>query len=381
MQGKTRPRAGLILTGGGARNAYQVGVLKAVAEILPAGAPNPFPIISGTSAGAINAAVLAIYAANFHEGVRRLVSVWEDFRVEQIFRADPIGVARSAAHWFAAMMFGGLGRFNPPALLDNSPLRDLLETVVPCEQIQASIDAGAVEAVAVTASGYASGESVSFFQSAPTLSSWRRTNRVGSAARLSVDHLMASAALPIIFPAVKVSREYFGDGSMRQSAPLSPALHLGAERLFVIGVRREQTAQIRRARLRTDYPSFGQIASYVLDTLFLDRLPADVERLRRINQTLSLIPEHQLEEGGAALRPVEVLSISPSRDVSEIAERHQRSFPRSVRFLLRGVGALNPGGRGLMSYVLFEAPYCRELIDLGYADTLARRDEVAAFLG
>lgn len=375
-----RPRLALVLTGGGARGAYQVGVLKAVAKLLPEGSPNPFSVITGVSAGAINAAVLAIYARRFQEGVRRLVWVWENFHVNQIFRTDGLTIARSALHWLAALGTGGLGRHNPRSLLDNGPLRALLAEMVPCEKIQDAIEAGALHAVAVTASGYCSGDSVTFYQGAPGIPPWRRERRVGSATRLTHDHLLASAAIPLIFPAVKVAREYFGDGSMRLTAPLSPALHLGADRLLVIGVRRERPRTLPRECFMAEYPTLGQVAGFILDTLFLDTLYTDLERLRRINKTISLIPDRHLEEEGITLRQVEALHISPKADLAEIAGGLIHHFPRGVRYLLRGVGGLQPEGRGLASYLLFERPFTQALIKQGFQDAMAQRDALLPWL-
>ncbi len=372
-------KIGLILTGGGARAAYQVGVLKAIAQMLPKDASNPFPILCGSSAGAINATALAIYARRFNEGVRRLNYVWKNFHVHQVFRADALGVFLNGVHWLAAIMLGGLGKYSPQALLDRSPLRTLLEKFLPCAEIQASIDAGAVHALSVTASGYGSGQSVTFFQGIDTLMSWKRVNRVGCAANITIDHLMASSAIPFVFAPIKINREYFGDGSMRQTAPVSPALHLGAERVVVIGVRPEQGEYSARPDPR-EYPSLAQVAGHVLNSIFLDSLEADLERLRRINKTVSLIPSQYLQEGAVRLRKVEPLVISPSQDVEKIAARYVHYLPRPVRFLLRGLGALNRRGSNLVSYVLFEKPYCRELISLGYADAMMRRHEIMDFL-
>lgn len=374
-----KPKVGLILAGGGARAAYQVGVLKAIAEMLPPDSPNPFPILCGSSAGAINATILAIYATRFHEGVRRLTYVWRNFNVHQVFRADAPGVMANGLRWFAAMILGGLGRRNPRALLDRAPLRRLLQKTMPCDEIQKSIDAGALHALSVTASGYGSGQSVSFFQGSPSLVSWRRARRVGCVADITIDHLMASSAIPFVFAAERINREYFGDGSMRQIAPISPALHLGAERVLVVGVRQEGPPP--RVKIETDeYPSLAQIAGHVLNSIFLDSLEADLERLQRINKTISLIPVPQLREGGVTLRNVDVLLISPSEDLEKIAARHAHHLPQTIRFLLRGLGAFNRNGSNLVSYLLFERPYCRELIDLGYRDTMHRKEEVLRFL-
>jgi NTE family protein len=368
------------MAGGGARAAYQVGVLKAVAELLPAGAPNPFPILSGTSAGAINAAALAAYALDFQDAVRRLNFIWRNFRVQRVFRADAAGIAASGARWLAALMLGGLGRRNPQALLDRTPLAELLEHYLPMAQIQRAIDAGALHAVSVTATGYSSGQSVSFFQGADTIAPWARARRVGSATQLTVEHLLASSAIPFVFTAVKLNREYFGDGSLRQIAPISPALHLGADRLLVIGVRYDSSAHAPREH-DPPYPSLAQVAGHVLNSIFLDSLEADLERLQRINRTVSLIPPQQRVEHGVMLRQVEALVIAPSQDIERIAARHAHRLPRPVRFLLRGIGAGRRAGANLVSYLLFEKPYCRELISLGYADAMMRREELLRFLG
>jgi NTE family protein len=369
----------LILSGGGARAAYQVGVLKAIAQMLPKDASNPFPIICGTSAGAINAAVLAIYANRFREGVKRLGLVWKNFRVHQVFRADTIGIFKSGLHWFTAMLLSGIGKYNPTALLDRTPLRRLLERYVPCEEIQESIDAGAIRAVSVTASGYRSGKSVSFYQGVPSLVPWDRARRVGEASEITVDHLMASSAIPFVFPAVRVGREYFSDGSVGQMAPISPALHLGADRVLVIGVRQPTSHDAPSEDLES-YPPLAEVAGHILNSIFLQSLEADLERLQRINKTISAIPNHHLEEGGMKLRHVDALVISPSEDLGEIAQRFAHHLPRPVRFLLRGIGAHKQSGISLVSYLLFERSYCRRLIALGYADTMQRKDEVMKFL-
>lgn len=367
------------MSGGGARAAYQVGVLKAITQMLPKDCPNPFPILSGTSAGAINATALAIFARRFHEGVKRLNYVWKNFSVGQVFRADARGIAANSLRWLAAFLLGGLGKYNPQSLLDRAPLRALLEHYLPCEEIQKSIDAGALHALSITCSGYGSGMSVSYYQGADTLVSWKRARRVGAMADITIDHLMASSAIPFVFSAVKLNREYFGDGSMRQNAPISPALHLGADRVMVIGVRQESNSGQSRPEVK-EYPSMAQIAGHVLNSIFLDALEADLERLQRINKTLSVIPPGQGGEHGLTLRPVDVLVISPTEDLEKIAVRHAHHLPRAVRFLLRGLGAFDRNGSNLVSYLLFEKPYCRELISLGYADAMIRRQEILDFL-
>jgi NTE family protein len=372
-----RPVVGLVMAGGGARAAYQVGVLKAIAEMLPEGSPNPFPILCGTSAGAINATALAVYARQFHSGVRRLNYVWRNFRVDLVFRSDALGIVKTGARWLAAFLLGGLGKYNPQALFDREPLRALLEQTLPCQEIEASINAGALRALSVTCSGYNSGQSVTFYQGVDSLTSWKRARRAGAAARIGIDHLMASSAIPFLFAAVHLNREYFGDGSMRQEAPISPALHLGAERVVVIGVRHEAVSSPRPA---AQYPTLAQIAGHVLNSIFLDALDTDVERLQHINEITRLIPGHD-SEGPIRLRPVDVLVISPSEDLERIASKYAHFLPRPVRYLFRGVGAMRRGGSNLVSYLLFEKPYCRALIALGYADAMVRRKEILEFIG
>jgi NTE family protein len=370
---RMKPRAGLVLTGGGARAAYQVGVLKAVRDILGRPVRNPFPILCGTSAGAINAATLATYADDFSRAVGNLLEFWEHMRCEQIYRTGAFPILRSGARWLGAMML--LSRHNPVSLLDSSPLRELLEKNLPMERIQGHLDSGALYAVCVTASGYTSGQSVSFFQGGTGLEGWERNQRIGAAVTLKADYLLASAALPFIFPAVKVHREYFGDGSMRQIAPVSPALHLGADRVLIVGTGR-QNAEQARARSNV-YPSLAQIAGHALNSIFLDSLMVDIERLERINRTLSLIPPEAMKD--SSLRPVKVLFITPSQPLERIAARFLHELPRTVRFILRPTGALNRSGSNLASYLLFEESFCRALVDLGYQDTARREAEVREF--
>lgn len=372
-------RVGLILAGGGARAAYQVGVLKAIARMRAPDTRNPFPILCGTSAGAINASALAIYSPNFQNAVTRLLRVWGSFTVDKVFRSDFLGIAKSGAHWFAALILGGMGRYNPAALFDRQPLEQLLGRYMPFEQISGAIEAGHLRALSITASGYSSGQSVTFYQSAEQIEAWDRVIRVGCPAKIGLEHLMASSAIPFFFEAVKINREYFGDGSMRQIAPISPALHLGATKVVVIGVRGVDDDDCNRKKT-TEYPSLAQIGGHAMNSIFLDSMEMDLERLQRINRTLELVPKKYINDGTVSLKPIEVLSIAPSRDISKIAQQYAHHLPKTVRYFLRGLGALNKDGTSLLSYLLFEKAFCRELIALGYSDTIKRRDEVMGFL-
>jgi NTE family protein len=373
------PKIGLVLPGGGARAAYQVGVLRAIARLLPKNSPSPFKVITGTSAGSINATALAIHAQNFRKGVFRISRVWKNFRSDHVFRTDPLGIASTGAHWLATMMLGGLGKYNPSSLLDRAPLRRLLQHSLAFEEIQKSIDAGVLHALGISASNYTTGQSVVFFQGDDSIESWDKGNRTGCRSAITIDHLLGSSAIPMVFSATRINDHYFGDGSMRQISPLSPALHLGADRLFVVGIRKAGNRVTQHDKV-VSYPSIAEIASHVLNSIFLDNLDPDLERLERINRTISLIPNRRLEQGGVTLRHINVLTISPSEDIGEIAQRHARLMPRTLRFLLRGIGAVGDHGSTLLSYLIFEKPYCRELIALGYKDAMASKDEILKFL-
>jgi len=376
----TGPRAkvGLVLPGGGARAAYQVGVLKAVAELLPPEAPNPFPVISGTSAGAINASVIACRARDFQAGVVELERVWSNIRSELVFRTDLPAILGTSLHWMFTVLSGGMNRHNPISLLDNGPLRELLAEHIAFQSLAENIGSGALDALALTASGYTSARSITFYKGKAASSPWHRTRRLGQPTELTLDHVMASVALPVIFPAVLLGREYFGDGSLRQSAPLSPVVHLGAERVLVIAVRNEQPNRMPEQGDDVPYPSLGQIAGYLLDTLFMDSIYGDLERLQRINNTVSHIPDAPGYD--QPLKIIDTLVVTPSEDMRDIAQRHKREFPGSVRMLLRGVGGLNRSGSQLLSYLLFEGGYCQELIALGHRDALAQSDKLLAFI-
>lgn len=371
-------RTALILSGGGARAAYQVGVLSAIAELAPRDAKNPFDIICGTSAGAINATSLAAQAVHFRTGVRGLERIWRGLSAEDVYRTDWSSFLGLVMRWALATLRRGESR-EPYSLLDNSPLAHLLERVINFKKIQRSLDHGHLYALSITASGYASGESVSFFQSAASIEPWRRVRRIGVPATIGINHLMASSALPLLFPAVKINREYFGDGAIRQLAPLSPALHLGAGKILVIGVSGIANSLFRRVS-GEGYPSAAQIVGHVLNSAFVDAFEADVERLERINRTLRIIPEDARRANRMELREVELLKIFPSQPLDEIAARHVHELPSSIRRLLAGSGATGRGGGTAVSYLLFEQGFCRELMDLGYQDAWARRAEIAQFL-
>jgi len=320
------PPTGLVLTGGGARAAYQVGVLQALSRLRRrAGVhrqANPFPIITGTSAGAINAAALACGADDFDATVRRMARVWSQIGPERIYRADALSALRSDAPWARLLSAGWLiarwRRSGLRSLLDNAPLRRLLEQTVSLERLDGLMAEGRLDALAISASSYGSGEHVTFYQARPQQQPWVRSKRLATPVRIGHDHLLASSAIPFVFPAtaldVEGHVEYFGDGSMRQSAPLAAAIHLGARRILAIGAGRvQEPAHVLAPNALSGYPSLAQIAGHALSSIFLDSLTADVERLQRINATLSLIPPEA--RGGTQLEHVELLLIAPSQRI------------------------------------------------------------------
>ena len=378
-----KPLTGLILSGGGARAAYQVGVLAAIADLLPDAAHNPFPVIVGTSAGAINAVGLACGALHFTEAVRRLTSVWQGFHTHQVYRSDWPGVLRQAARFVGHSLLG-IGGETPVALLDSSPLAELLKREMDFTGIAAAVRHRQLRAVAVTAFGYETAQAVTFYQGRATIDPWFRHRRVGVPTRLGIEHLLASASIQLIFPPVKIGREYYGDGAVRQSAPISPALHLGATRVLVVGVSGKSSAVVHEQKSlvparASRAPSLAQISGHMLNSTFIDNLESDIELLERLNQIGQLIPPEN-QPRGLGLKPVDVLVIAPSQPLDLIAARHRHELPKALRFFLRGPGATRASGAGVLSYLLFEPGYCSELIELGYQDAMAQKARLIEFL-
>jgi NTE family protein len=369
---------GLVLPGGGARAAYQVGVLRALADMLPSSVRMPFPVISGVSAGAINAAKLGTHGQDFREGVARLGELWGHLRVDRVYRTDLGTVAGDLLRWVWGIL-RGLDRAGVKSLLNNQPLRELLTGELDFDAVQKAIDAGSLRGLAVTAAGFTSAESVTYFQAAEDCQGWRRTRREGKPTRLDVEHVMGSVALPILFPAARIDGEWHGDGSLRQTSPISPAIHLGADRILIIAVRNEDP-NFRVPDSPLPYPTFGQIGGYMLDSLFMDAIYTDLERIRRINASVARMAPDASGGPSSELRPIDAKVVVPSGDIREIVGRHKDAFPRTVRTLFGLIGARGPAGRQLLSYLLFDQAYCRELMDLGYKDGMARKEELVPWL-
>ncbi len=371
----SRPTIALVLTGGGARAAYQIGVLRAIRRWMPRHSPLPFRVVCGTSAGAINAAALAAGADDFQGSVAMLERVWGHFHAGQVYRVEPWRAGFQMLRWMATLMLGAGKRWAPRALLDPTPLRRMVERELDLSRVQQQIDQGYLDALAVTATAYHGRGSVTFFQGHDRLEGWRRQRRNGLPRPITVDHLMASASIPFLFPAVRLGYEFYGDGALRQLAPLSAGLHLGADRVLVIGVRPESESE--RVVPMTP-PTLGQVAGYLLDAVFMDATATDLERLKRVNHTVSLLPPTGVER--TALRQVRVEGLFPSQDPARLVGGHIDELPATMRVMLKRLGALNPEGHALASYLLFEAGYCRALMDQGERDANRAQTRLTSLL-
>ena len=355
----------LALSGGGARAAYQAGVLAGLAARLP---NLRFPILTGVSAGAINTAVLASQRGPLPDAVAVLLERWRHLTSDVVFRLAPARLARSAIRWTLQTL---LGRTSGPTslrgVLVTAPLRDFLMRHVDLDAIDANLAAGHVRAVAVTAASYTAGRSVTFVQGGPDIPMWSRAMRESVRTRLTVDHIMASCAIPLLFPAVRIGDEFYGDGGVRQTAPLAPALHLGARAVLAISLRNPSRA--RSDRPAVEYPASALVLGQIFDTVFLDALDADVEHMERVNTLLRLLPPGVPAPGG--LRTVSLLLIRPSRDLGVLALQHAARLPRRVRWLVGRLGGRRIGSHNFLSYLLFEPSYTSALVELGQHDVNA----------
>ena len=375
------------MTGGGARGAYQAGVLKRIGEIRRVRSQgNPFPIIGGASAGAINGAALAVGSDDFVTATEVLAQFWSRLQPSDIFRTDLGSQARNSLTWIVDLSFGGiLGGGNAQSLLDAAPLRHFLTKNIDCSRIQANINRGHLYALAISATNYNSGKSYLFIQGKKGHAIWNRVRRVTVATNITVDHLCASAAIPLVFQPVKLQAEqgaaFFGDGCVRLQQPLSPVIRLGAERILAIGVRGENLEHQKEPAVDRRNPSLAQVLGVLLNVMFLDHLAADVEHLERLNQ---LIRRGRIRESGSdgpeKMRALRALIVTPSVDLSKLAEQHQREMPYLLSYFVSGLARDAASCSDLMSYLLFTPRYTNALMDIGYHDASQRVDEIEAFL-
>jgi NTE family protein len=377
-------RMALVLTGGGARGAYQAGALLAISETVHARSL-PFRILSGSSAGSLTVAYLASRANEFVDAARSLADLWSTIEPSLVFRTDAATLAKTATGWVADLGFGGwIGTGRGRSLLDTAPMRQLIAAHFDPDALHYQLEVGRVHGVGVTASSYQTGLGVTFFDGSATILPWSRVTRLGVRARLTVDHVMASAAIPFFFPAVSIDESWYADGCIRLTTPLSPAIRMGADRILAIAVRSLAPAQPRiPAQALTalpTYPTTAESAGVLFNALFLDALESDIERADRINRTLSLLPREVVDGHAVPLRPVSVLVLGPSVDPGALVLKTIDHFPAVLRHLFRGLGATENAGWELLSYLAFDGAYTTRLLQLGYEDTIARADEIRAFL-
>jgi NTE family protein len=377
---------GLVMTGGGARGAYQAGVLKRIGEIRGVQETgNPFPIIGGTSAGAVNGGALAVGCDEFSMATKVLARLWAELRPSDVYRCDVLTQARNSITWIMDLSFGALlGGGNAHSLLDASPLQHFLSTRLDCSRIQENIRRKHLYALAISATNYNSGKSYLFIQGAKGHPMWNRSRRVTLATKITTDHICASAAIPLVFQPVRLKTAqgtaFFGDGCIRLQQPLSPVIRLGAERVFGIGVRGESLEHQAENAADTE-PSLAQVMGVLFNVMFLDHLATDVEHLDRLNK---LLQEGHITqtgmEGCEKMRPLATFLITPSVDLSELARQHQKDMPYLIQYFVNGLGRDATACADLMSYLLFTPKYTRALIDIGYNDAARRIDEIEDFL-
>ncbi len=374
--GGGRGKIALVLSGGGARGAYQVGVLKGLAELgIGATGPSPFSILVGSSAGSINAAMLAACADRFEVGVEELARLWGGIEARQVFRTDVASLGGIGLRWVRDLTFGGaIGHVAPKSLLDTAPLRKLLAKTIPFGDISRNVERGHLEALAISATNLYTTNGVVFVHGAPSAPTWTRIRRHVERAEVGVEHLMASSAIPVFFPSVEIGGRHFGDGCIRNTSPLEPAIQLGAQRVVAVGVRESSPRPESVGPKRVQAPTIAQIAGVLLDAVMLDSIEVDVDHALRVNQSVAA-------HGGAAEDPfhfVDVLWLSPTRSFGEIAAEMADHVPAIVRYLLRGLGG-DEATTELVSYLLFDASFCSRLIELGVEDVKRRADQVRAF--
>jgi NTE family protein len=378
---------GLVLTGGGARAAYQVGVIQAISEMSHPVTPKkecPFNVITGVSAGAINGGYLMSRADDFRVAAQGLWDLWSNLHSEKIYRTDAASFASMGSMWLKTVGMGGLlGQKRANHLLNTEPLRELLNQELKLDRLPQFFKDGTLRGVSVSATNYLTGTAISFFDGIDEIQPWARSTRFGIKNPITVEHVMASSAIPVFFPPVKLEGALYGDGCIRLTSPLSPAIHLGADRIIAIGIRyfrsQEQTIELNQT-LKRDELTIAEIGGVLLNAVFLDSLETDIERMERVNSTLSLIAHEHRIKMPSMLKQIPVLALRPSQDLGHLARGTLKEFPKIIRYLLKGVGAKEDKGWDLLSYLAFEKAYTAQLVDLGYNDTIRKKDEILEFM-
>ena len=370
------------MSGGGARAAYQVGVLRRIAEISAKKSPKcPFDILCGASAGAVNAAAIASRFYDFHLAVQGLDRIWANMLVHHIYRTDVVSFIRITSAWASDLGLGAIiGAGKVKSLLDTTPLQLLVKKVLTFDIVNEAILNGDLRAIAVTATSYSTGKAVTFVHGVEGLKPWSRVRRIGILQPINVEHVLASSAIPLLFPAIKVGNEYYGDGSIRFHTPLSPAARLGAKKIIAVGVRHSKVEVPPDVSIDYNYPPVGQMAAILLNSIFLDNMDADWENLLRVNELLKRGSGAANLAGRGEAGIISGCLISPSEDIGLIAAEYEKRLPLTIRYFLRGLGVGKEEGTDLISYLLFHADYTRTLIDLGYHDACAMDDEIETVL-
>lgn len=381
MTGEQRLMTGLVLTSGGARGAYQAGALSAIAEITQS-KDSPFPIVSGISAGSINAVYLASHFDQFGEAMKKLSEIWSGLTLSKIFLTDSLTLTRTGVAWLSDLGLGGwFGTGHGRSLLVTEPLKNLLQEHLDFKKVSDHLKSGKLSGLAVTATNYYSGTSIVFYDGDSAISPWVRATRLAVRAEITLDHVLASSAIPVFFPAVMIKGSYYGDGCVRMSTPMSPAIHMGADRILAIGVRYERRMKSEsdlHKLQRMHYPYLAEVAGVLLNAMFLDALDADIERMERINHTVSLLPQEKREH--SVLREIPIMMLKPSRDLSHVVTEAMKDFAFPIRHLLKGLGVSEERGSDLMSYLAFDRAYTEKLAELGYHDAYDKKDELLRFL-
>jgi NTE family protein len=373
-------RHGLVLTGGGARAAYQVGVLRGLSHVTRF-ERIPFQIISGFSAGAINGTWLASQCHNFEKATESMWNEWASLTTDAVYRTDLASLSKTALRWLRDRSMGGLEKGNQITyLLDTAPLHHFIRTRIDFAALNENLRKGDLHAFSVTAANYHTGQSTAFFQGHTSIRGWQRLNRRSVRTPIQAEHVLASSSLPIFFPPVRVGESYYGDGMIRLNAPLSAPIHLGSDRLFVIGIRGPSSTSRNRTQ-PNETISLSEIAGTILNGLFFDALDADLVRMERINRTLSVMTPQELEKQPDHLRSIPLFCIRPSIEIEELLTYEISQVPATLRFLLKGIGLTDYKGMDLLSYLLFEPKYIRSLLHLGYEDALSQKDRILEFFG